>query len=210
MVSNAANDNAYVAMDRRDFFKTAVKKLSKTAVKMLNEKLEKKSTQWLRPPYALPELDFLLACTRCNKCIEACPYGVIFPLSAKLGIDIVATPALDLLNKACHLCDDWPCVEQCESDALKYPETEDGKSIPLPKLAYVEINEDLCLPYIGPECGACAASCPVPSALSWDAERPVVVAEKCIGCGLCREACIVSPKAVRIRSLASVITADQG
>jgi ferredoxin-type protein NapG len=58
------------------------------------------------PPYAQDELAFLLACTRCGACVTACPHGVIFPLAPRLGITVAGTPALDLLHKGCHLCED--------------------------------------------------------------------------------------------------------
>ena len=31
----------------------------------------------LRPPGALPEKDFLAACTRCGQCVQACPYRYV-------------------------------------------------------------------------------------------------------------------------------------
>jgi ferredoxin-type protein NapG len=188
-------------MDRRAFFKLGVEKASKTAVKLVDDKLKQRASHWIRPPYALDELEFLLACTRCDKCIEACPHDVVFKLSAKLGMQVVGTPAMDLLNKGCHLCEDWPCVKACEPKALQFPEVEEGEALPLAKIAYAEINTQTCLPYTGPECGACASSCPVPGALLWDMDKPRIDPETCVGCSLCREACIVNPKAVTIKSL---------
>ncbi len=188
-------------MDRRNFFKAGVKKLSETAVKVVDNKVNQRASHWIRPPYAINELEFLLACTRCDKCIEACPHNVIFKLPAKLGVQVVGTPAMDLLNKGCHLCEDWPCVETCEPKALQFPEVEEGETPPIAKIACAEINIQTCLPYSGPECGACASSCPVPGALLWDMEKPRIDPENCVGCSLCREACIANPKAVTIKSL---------
>ena len=190
-----------VVMDRRGFFKLGAEKLSKTVVKVVDDKVKQRASHWIRPPYALDELDFLLACTRCDKCIEACPHNVIFKLSAKLGVQVVGTPAMDLLNKGCHLCDDWPCVEVCEPRALQFPNVEEGETLPLAKIAYAEINTQTCLPYSGPECGACESSCPVPGALKWDMTKPYIDPALCTGCGLCREVCIVDPKAVIIKSV---------
>ncbi len=195
-------------MDRRAFFKRSIDKVSKTAVEIADGHVSRKAKHWIRPPYAVDELEFLLACTRCDQCIDACPHDVIFNLPTRLGAQVAGTPAMDLLNKACHLCEDWPCVETCEPKALQYPtrssemvEESDEKPIPLPQIAHAEINTKICLPYNGPECGACAASCPVPDALCWDGTRPFIDPEKCTGCGLCREICIVEPKAIDIQSL---------
>jgi len=88
----------------------------------------------------------------------------------------------------------------CEPRALCFPEREENESPPLPVIARAEINSETCLPYQGPECGACESSCPVPGALKWDMTRPTIDPEYCTGCGLCREACIVEPKAVLIHS----------
>ena len=105
-------------MDRRSFFKSLGNKATQTVVEQLDKRATKQAGRWIRPPYALAELDFLLACSRCGACTEACPHGVVFPLSPHLGPEVVGTPALDLLNRACQLCHDWPCVQACEPGAL--------------------------------------------------------------------------------------------
>ena len=58
-----------------------------------------------------------------------------------------------------------------------------------------------CLPYLGPECGACNGYCPVPGAMHWQHERPSINDALCTGCGLCREACVIEPKAISITLL---------
>lgn len=189
-------------MDRRNFFRKAVSDTSKKVVEHIDAKANQRASHWIRPPFALDELDFLLACTRCGECEEACPHDVIFSLSTRLGAQVAATPALDLLNRGCCLCQDWPCVTVCEPGALALPTVEEGLK-PWPKLAQVSINETTCLPYSGPECGACAASCPVDGALVWDMTRPSINIVLCTGCGMCRESCIVEPKAIAVKSLHS-------
>lgn len=220
-------------MDRRDFFKSIFRNTTREVIKHADAKVKKAAQRWIRPPYAITELDFLLACTRCNDCITACPHDVIFPLSARVGVKAMGTPALDLLNKGCHLCSDWPCVQACGEGALLLPlvevtnnelvEVQTGEHVnnpseeptsekaaesdaanreastpPLPKLATATINQQHCLPYSGPECGACEASCPVPGALVWDSQRPDIDNTVCVGCGLCRQACIMQPSAIDI------------
>ncbi|MDH5180096.1 MAG: hypothetical protein OEZ39_18825 [Gammaproteobacteria bacterium] len=186
-------------MDRREFFRRSVGKVAETAIKEADARAEKRAVHWVRPPWALPELEFLLACTRCHDCIEACPTQVIFPLAARLGADVAGTPALDLLNKVCLLCEDWPCVTSCEPKALQ--RNTDEADVALPAFARAVIDVETCLPFLGPECGACAGSCPVAGALEWQAERPVINASLCVGCAQCRAACILEEKAVRILSL---------
>lgn len=188
-------------MDRRKFFSTVISKASEKVVEHVDRKVASQAAQWIRLPFSIPEPEFLLTCTRCGDCSTACPYGVVFPLSARHGAQFASTPALDLLNKGCHLCDDWPCVNSCKTGALKLPDVEDDRQLALPTLAVVSINSNECLPYKGPECGACADSCPVPGALTWDLQKPTINPEVCVGCSLCREACILEPKAIDIESL---------
>lgn len=138
---------------------------------------------------------------------------MVFGLSAQLGAGVVGTPALDLLNKSCHLCDDWPCVQACDETALSLPDVDqDNEIAPIeaaeptarepvdklipPKPAQLTIDTTTCLPYQGPECGAGDNSCPEPGALSWD---EVITDALCVGCGLCREACIMGLAALAIR-----------
>lgn len=186
-------------MKRRDFFKLGARKAAQIASQVASEKFAMRAENWLRPPFAQEELRFLLACTRCDKCIEACAYDVLFRLPARLGRQVADTPAMDLLNRGCHMCGDWPCVRACEPGALKFQDPNEGTPRAPAKFARVRIDPNACLPYSGPECGACAYSCPVEGALQWaDGVRPVINEESCTGCALCREACIVDPKAIKV------------
>ncbi len=189
------------------------------AVQEAEARANERASRWIRPPFAVAELDLLIKCTRCNACIEACPHDVLFPLSTKFGVQVAATPAMDLVNKGCHMCADWPCVNACEPDALKLPDASNQEdsanqdntgaddeqrvvTVAPPVLAAASIDRTVCLPYLGPECGACSGSCPVPGALVWAGEKPRIDADHCTGCALCREACIAAPKAVVIQNLA--------
>ncbi len=191
-------------MKRRELFKLGASKAARITTDMAARKVAAEAEQWLRPPFALEELDFLLACTRCDKCIEACPHDVLFKLPARWGLKAVGTPAMDLAHRGCHMCEDWPCVAACEPNALmmavaqKAPEEDGTQPPPMPKLAIVTIDTKTCLPYQGPECGACAQSCPVPGALEWLGTKPVINQDACTGCALCREACITEPKSVTV------------
>ncbi len=198
-------------MDRRAFFTRGAGKVAQTVTKHAAEKARENASRWIRPPFAIEELDLLIGCSRCGDCISACPHGIIFPLSSKLGVKVFNTPAMDLNNHGCHLCEDWPCVQACEKDVLKFSELVNAEEAgeeksnaavirPMPKMAQVSINTKTCLPYSGPECGACRV-CPVEGAMVWSMERPSINMELCTGCALCREACIVEPKAIDVLSL---------
>ena len=104
-----------------------------------------------KPPFAEAERYFLVNCTRCDKCIAACDFIDLFKLPGDQPHAAAGTPAMDLLNRGCHMCAD---------------------------------------------------SCPLDGALDWrGGGRPVINSNICSGCGRCREACIVTPKAVTIALL---------
>lgn len=185
---------------RRQFFRRMAGQTSDTVVKHVDAKVKEKARHWIRPPFAINELEFILTCTRCGDCARACPHQVIFSLPARLGADVVGTPALDLLNKGCHLCSDTPCVTACTVNALNRTATATITQI---RLAQVSIDTSRCLPYMGPECGACASACPIQSALNFQNERPHIDPKYCTGCAQCREACIIEPKAISLASLSA-------
>jgi ferredoxin-type protein NapG len=174
-------------MQRRDFLTFGFNKLAPKAAPIT----------WIRPPFAVSEDQFLLSCSRCHDCVDACPHGVLILLPAVAGLKACDTPVMTLDRFGCHLCTDWPCVSACTTGSLQPADT------PHPPLALAQLDAAACLPYAGPECGACAGSCPVPNGLIWDGPKPVITSS-CIGCGLCREACIVSPKAIYISRLPEV------
>jgi len=206
-------DDKDVKLDRRAFFTLGVKKAAMTAVDLAQTRVVQRSKRYIRPPFALAELDFLIKCTRCTACIEACPQDIIFPLSARLGVEVVSTPALDLSAGACLLCEGWPCVSACEVKALQLPEPsspnasgegDDEEDQPLvPHLALATIDPAHCLPFSGPECGACGSACPIEGAIEWEMTKPKINADLCCGCAQCREACITDPKSILMRSAKS-------
>ena len=187
-------------MERRAFFRSALQGVSKAIVAEVEKRAEIKAMRWIRPPFAKAELAFLLACTRCDRCIDACSPGVLFLLPSRLGPEVVSTPAMDLLNKGCPMCAGWPCVAACEPQALMLPTLQEGET-PTVRLAQVTIDPRHCLPYAGPECGACASVCPQPGALHWTDTKPSINDSLCTGCALCREVCPTRPKAIGIKPL---------
>ncbi|MCB9765215.1 MAG: 4Fe-4S binding protein [Alphaproteobacteria bacterium] len=143
---------------------------------------------WPRPPGALSEADFLRACTRCGDCIEACPHGAIGTLPSG---PTAGTPAMNPNVAPCHLCEDTPCITACEDGALA-PVGAAGIL-----LGIAMVDPERCLPFRGPECGACRNSCPV-GALHTSLGRPSIDSKVCNGCGLCRADCPVWDKAIEI------------
>ena len=85
MVAYATHGNENV-MNRRNFFLKSLRKTGEAVVKKVDAHATDRASHWIRPPYAIDELEFLLACNRCGECISACTYKVVFPLSARLGM----------------------------------------------------------------------------------------------------------------------------
>ncbi|MGL1885327.1 MAG: 4Fe-4S dicluster domain-containing protein [Reichenbachiella sp.] len=169
-------------MNRADFFKFGLKKGKEKAVNHLQKKVEKIG---VRPPGAIDEEEFLIACTRCNDCAIACPHDSIFkPTYGAVGA-YGDTPFLDLNDKACEYCEDLPCITACKTGALV-------KEEPYMKLGIAKFVEEHCLVNQGQYCDYCAKSCPKEfNALKLgDNKMPIIDEDACVGCGKCQYICV--------------------
>ncbi len=86
-------------------------------------------------------------------------------------------------------------------NALVLSEVEPNEHINIPGFSSAEIDTKICLPYSGPECGACESACPVKGTLVFVHEKLLINLKHCVGCALCREACVVENKAINIKPL---------
>lgn len=141
----------------------------------------------LRPPGALAEPDFLLACTRCGDCIEACPHDAIRPASPRLR-EAAGTPLVEPREAPCLLCEDFPCVAACEPGALR----DDA----LVALGTARVQPLDCLNRLGSPCSVCVERCPVPGAISLAGNVPQVNEALCTGCGQCQHVCPAPENAI--------------
>lgn len=152
----------------------------------------------LRPPGALPEADFLDTCARCFKCGDACPNGCIEFFSLGDGLDRALTPFIKARTRACILC--GHCAEVCPTGALKPFEATREGWVAAVDMGKARVNKGLCYSYHGRTCGACYRACP----LGGEAmkigvfETPLVQLDACVGCGLCEQACLHLPQAIRV------------
>lgn len=165
----------------------------------------------LRPPGSQGESDFMSRCIKCGKCIEACPYKAIYPADLTQGA-AAGTPMLDVENRACRLCADFPCVAACPTGALR--DVSERHDV---NMGYAKINENTCIAFQGMRCEVCYRVCPlIDEAITIEFQAmendsihtkfiPTVNKEKCTGCGLCVQRCVVrDPKvAMKVVSIAA-------
>jgi len=169
---------------RRRFMKESIFSIARTAREYIKHRdaLSEQTAlvprmDWLRPPGAVEESLFLQRCTGCADCIEACPYGSI----AKSPVD--GFPVIFPNQTPCHLCEDFPCIGVCETDALL--PVVDRTHI---RMGMAEVSHGICT--AGQGCHACVTRCPTQAlAMDFGALKVDVIAERCVGCGLCEHVC---------------------
>ncbi len=190
--------------DRGDFFKSLGTLFGGFVADKIEDAVTKVSPKQLRPPGALDEFAFLTACTRCDKCIEACPQDSLVKAGPSAGLGLHA-PVLEPRRMACFLCTDLPCVTACPDGALLWPKRklEDGTELdgpPAVKIGTAKVKEKLCLTFAGDEreavpCTVCVDRCPYPGEAirmvkaEGELDHPEVIADRCTGCGLCTFGC---------------------
>jgi len=153
--------------------------------------------RYLRPPGAQQEEAFLFACIRCGQCANVCPNQCITLAGLETGLAGLAAPVITARAQACILC--MACTQVCPTGALQPLEpTEAGRQTV--SMGTAVVLEDVCYSYAGRTCGVCYRACPLPGkAMKLGLyETPIVNPEHCVGCGLCEQACVHMPQAIRI------------
>lgn len=178
---------------RRQFLKDSVISLAKTAQEYATQRdapPEKAQpaprADWLRPPGAVDEALFLERCTRCGDCVKACPYQTI-------RVDARGLPVIFPDEVPCRLCEDFPCISACGTEAL-LPVAHRGQVA----MGLAVVSSRSCTAEQG--CHACVSQCPT-EALTMDFEsyRLLVTSDRCVGCGMCEQVCKTVNDKIAIR-----------
>lgn len=132
-----------------------------------------------RPPWALPEHDFLQSCTRCEKCIEVCPTEVV-----RRGDG--GFPEVSFSHAECTFC--GACVKHCLPGALRQGAAADA--LPWPYRAMIGST---CLAQQDVVCRSCGDACEL-RAIRFRprlgaAALPEIEMDVCTGCGACVGPC---------------------
>jgi ferredoxin-type protein NapF len=168
----------------------------------------------MRPPGALPESEFLAACTRCAECMKVCPTNALQPAFLETGMQGIWTPLLvPSIGPCAEKC--TSCGDVCPTGAIR-PFTWQDKRYKI-KMGLANVNRSTCVAWNGGrDCIVCAEVCPYSAVIFKDTfddtlpkdptqpltatgnrgrmKRVPTVDEKlCTGCGLCEYHCPVLP-----------------
>ena len=182
----------------------------------------------VRPPGSVPEQTFLRMCIRCGECLQACPNDVLQPSGFEGGLDGLWTPRVEANWSGCEpSCNN--CGQVCPTGAIRPLPLEEKR---VARMGLAVVNQQTCLPYAGQgDCQLCVDECAtagyhaiefvcVGTQLDTQGQpiadsgflAPVVLADRCVGCGLCQTRCHginVTQKGLLTQS-AIVIEAGEG
>jgi polyferredoxin len=159
----------------------------------------------IRPP-GVDEATLLERCIRCGICSRTCPTGGIHPAIAQAGLDGFWTPVLiPRLGYCDYSCN--ACGQACPTQAIPMlPLAEKQTTV----IGSAYIDQNRCIAWAdGWDCIVCQEMCPVPdkAVILEKAEviradgttaviqRPEVLRDRCIGCGICEYKCPVDGEA---------------
>lgn len=153
----------------------------------------------IRPPGAT-EAEFRARCVRCGACVRVCPTQGLQPSLFEGGVQNLLTPRLvprlGYCSFPCHACG-----QVCPTGAIPELALEEKQQA---VLGLARIDQGRCLPWAyDTPCVVCEEACPIADkAIRLEEvqmadgeqgvirlQRPRVIREMCIGCGICEYQC---------------------
>ncbi len=132
--------------------------------------------------------------------MKVCPTNGLQPVLMETGLEGMWTPRLEPDIGYCEYnC--TQCGSVCPTGAIKKLTIAEKH---LTKLGTAVVDPNICIAWAeNKQCLVCEEHCPVPDkAIKADVYiygRPVVIAEKCVGCGICQTKCPVRPdRAIKV------------
>jgi len=168
----------------------------------------KPNPELIRPPGALPELEFLARCVKCGECMKVCTTNGLQPTFLQAGLEGIWSPMLvpeiGYCEYNCTLCG-----QVCPTGAIQLLTPEQKKKW---RIGSAWFDRSRCLPHVGTEnCVVCEEHCPTPKKsirfrvrdrFGHEVKQPYVDLNTCTGCGICVAKCpLVDAPGVRITSI---------
>lgn len=169
-------------ISRRGFFAVGVVGAATVGLGGFGAVTRQADLAFVRPPGAESNAQVVAACTRCGRCWQACPYGIVGPVSLADSIVGYGTPTLAFSKGRCDFC--MKCTDACPTGALSRGGSRERD------LGVAVVVKDACVAWDWAGCTVCKDECPVDGAIELDErDRPVIHADYCDGCGACERAC---------------------
>lgn len=206
-------EDAMTEITRRGFLAAGVAGAALVGVGGFGAVTKQADRPYVRPPGTVSDAALVAACNRCQRCLQACPYGIVTPVPLAESLVAYGTPTVAFNNGYCDFC--MKCVDACPTGALSY-------GVPAERdLGVAKVVKEACVAWDWSGCTLCKDECPVDGAITLDDhDRPVVHADYCDGCGRCEQVCpsaslraydaTVESKGIVVVSRASEIALREG
>ena len=200
-------------LSRRQFLQTIAVGAAGVVLLRTDLRLRTKNSRLIRPPGVEDEAAFLSKCLRCSECMKVCPTNGLQPVQGEAGAEGIWTPTLmPRLGHCDYGCN--ACGQVCPSGAIPNLNLDQKRQA---VIGTAIVNRNRCLPWASSTpCIVCEEMCPTPEksirleevSVTNEAgevvtlQRPLVLRELCIGCGICENHCpLEGDAAIQVYSL---------